>query len=244
MEEILDVYSQPVADQPVADQPVAAIGDSSSEPASTVRLCFDERPCQLIGQVMAPLPMQAAKPLKQDYEYERNGTACVLLAYDLDSHQRYVQVREQRTKKDYAQFMDWLVKEHYPKAQKIHLVQDNLNTHQAGSFYQHLPLQRAYELKHKFLFHYTPLHASWLNMAEIEFSALSKQCLDRRIEDIDTLRREVLAWSKERNQNKVKIHWLFDTPKARAKFKRHYCKVTPDHEPFLNADNTTDASNK
>ncbi len=238
MEDVLDVYSQqaPATSQPLQEpvenqQPVEAV--------EQVRLCFDERPCQLIGQVIAPLPMQSGKPLRQDYEYERKGTACVLLAYDLDSHQRYVQVREQRTKKDYAHFMDWLVKEHYPRAQTIHLVQDNLNTHQAGSFYEHLPLERAYELKHKFIFHYTPIHASWLNMAEIEFSALAKQCLDRRIEHIDTLRREVLAWAKKRNEKKVKVNWLFDTPKARTKLKRHYCKVNPVNEDTLNPDNNT-----
>ncbi len=192
--------------------------------------------------------MQVGKPQKQDYEYERKGTACILLAYDLDTGQRYVQVRERRTKQDYAQFMDWLVKEHYSEAAKIHLpdtlsnigfVQDNLNTHQAGSFYQYLPLERAHELKNKFVFHYTPLHASWLNMVEIEFSALSRQCLDRRIATIDTLRREVLAWMKERNEKKVKINWLFDTPKARTKLQRHYLKVNPANETMVNSDNNT-----
>lgn len=121
---MLDVYmlEQAAAHQ----QPLGAL--------SEVRLCFDERPCQLIEEVITPLPMQAGQPAKQDYEYERKGTACVLLAYDLDTHQRYVQIREQRTKKDYAYFMDWLEKHHYPLVQKIHLVQDNLNTHHAGSF--------------------------------------------------------------------------------------------------------------
>jgi hypothetical protein len=220
MEDGLDVYSKP------SDEKQA-------------RIVFDERPCQLLEQVVTPIPMQRGKPQKQDYEYERKGTACVLLAYDLDTHQRYMEVREQRTKKDYAQFMDQLLKEHYPHIEKIHLVQDNLNTHQAGSFYEHLPLERAYELKNKFIFHYPPIHASWLNMAEIEFSALSKQCLDRRIADITTLKREVLTWMKERNEKKVKINWLFDTPKARIKLKRHYTKVNPNNDPFLNSDNNT-----
>ncbi len=195
--------------------------------------------------------MQSGKSQKQDYEYERKGTACVLLAYDLDTHQRYIEVRAQRTKKDYAQFMDKLLKEHYPYTEKIHLpdtlrnigsVQDNLNTHQAGSFYQHLPVERAYELKHKFIFHYTPKHASWLNIAEIEFSALSKQCLDRRIATIDTLRQEVMAWMKERNEKKVKINWLFDTPKARTKLKRHYIKVNPENELSLDSGNNTNST--
>lgn len=222
MEDVLDVYSQP---------------HSAGE--KRVRVCFDERPCQLIEEVMAPLPVKPGQSQKQDYEYERQGTACLLLAYDLDTGQRYAQVREQRTKKDYAQFMDWLVQQHYSQADKIHLVQDNLNTHQAGSFYQYLPLQRAYELKNKFVFHYTPIHASWLNMVEIEFSALARQCLDRRIATIDTLRGEVLAWMKKRNEKKVKINWLFDTPKARTKLKRHYYKVNPENEPFLNSDKNT-----
>lgn len=220
MEDVLDVYTPKQTSQ-------------NPQQAVEVRLCFDERPCQLIGEVITPLPMQTGQPQKQDYEYERKGTACVLLAYDLDSGQRYVQVREQRTKKDYAQFMDELVQQHYPQAHKIHLVQDNLNTHHAGSFYEHLPLERAYSLKNKFVFHYTPLHASWLNMAEIEFSALAKQCLDRRIADLTILREEVIAWMKERNEKKVKINWLFDTPKARSKLTRHYFKVNPDNERCL-----------
>ena len=164
MEDVLDVYSQQSA---VGEKPL-------------VRVCFDERPYQLIDEVMTPLPVKPGKAQKQDYEYERKGTACILLAYELDTGQRYAQVRQQRTKQDYAhkqdyaQFMDWLVKEYYRQADKIQLVQDNLNTHQAGSFYEYLPLERAYELKTKFVFHYTPLHASWLNMAEIEFSALAR----------------------------------------------------------------------
>lgn len=223
MEDVLDVYSQ---QSTVGEKPL-------------VRVCFDERPCQLIDEVMTPLPVKPGRSQKQDYEYERKGTACLLLAYDLDTGQRYAQVREQHTKQDYAQFMDWLVKEYYPQADKIHLVQDNLNTHQAGSFYEYLSLERAYELKNKFVFHYTPIHASWLNLVEIEFSALARQCLDRRIATIDTLRREVLAWMKERNDQQVKIHWLFDTPKARTKLQRHYLKVNPANETMVNSDNNT-----
>lgn len=225
MEDVLDVYSQ---QHPVGGKPL-------------VRLCFDERPCQLIDDVVTPLPVKPGKSQKQDYEYERKGMACVLLAYDLDSGKRYVEVQEQRTKKEYAFFWDRLLREHYPEADTIHLVQDNLNTHQPGSFYEYLPLERAHELKNRLVFHFTPIHGSWLNMAEIEFSALSKQCLDRRIAHIATLRREVLAWVKERNEKKVKINWLFDTPKARIKFKRHYIKVNPENEPFLNSDNNTNS---
>ncbi len=189
--------------------------------------------------------MQENKPKREHSEYERKGTACVLLAYDIDTAQRYVQVRETRTKKDYAQlvahttqigYMDYLVKEHYPQADKIHLpdtlrnigsVQDNLNTHAMSSFYEHLPLQRAGELARKIQFHFTPKHGSWLNMAEIEFSALAKQCLDRRIKDKDTLEKEVLLWSKQRNEAKTKIHWSFTVDKARATLQTKYEQVNP-----------------
>jgi len=208
MEDVLDLYGQ--------------VGDPTHP-----RVCFDERPCQLLGEVLTPLPTVPGQSAKQDYEYERNGTACVLLAYDLDTHQRYVQVCKQRTKKDYAEFMDWLLKTHYPEIQQLHLVQDNLNTHQAGSFYEWLAVERAREMKNKLVFHYTPKHGSWLNMAEIEFSALAKQCLDRRIATIEALEQEVQAWTQERNEKKVKINWLFDTPKARTKLKRHYVKLNP-----------------
>jgi transposase len=217
MEDVLRVYEQQLAEQP-----------SDVVEPDVVRLCFDERPCQLLDEVLAPLPLKPGKPLRQDYEYERKGTACVLLAYDLDKGQRYVQIRERRTKKDYAQFMDWLVQQHYPKASKIHLVQDNLNTHSMSSFYEHLPLERAGDLASRMQFHFTPKHGSWLNMAEIEFSALARQCLDRRIKDIDSLRAEVLAWSQQRNKDQVKIHWSFTVNTARVTLANKYRKVNPD----------------
>ncbi len=208
MEDVLSLYEQPEQEQ-------------------LVRLCFDERPCQLLDEVLAPLPLKPGKSLRQDYEYERKGTACVLLAYDLDKGTRYVQVRERRTKKDYAEFMDWLVKAHYPHCEQFQLVQDNLNTHNASSFYEHLPIERAGELAGKIRFHYTPKHASWLNMAEIEFSALAKQCLDRSIKDIQTLEKEVLAWNKQRNEQQVKIHWSFTLKSARVTLASKYQKVNP-----------------
>ncbi|WP_460981935.1 IS630 family transposase [Spirosoma fluminis] len=168
------------------------------------RLCFDERPCQLLADVLAPLPPQPSQIAKQDNEYVRKGTAVVLLAYDLDSGQGYVQVRQQRTKRDYAEFMHHLRAQYYLHAQQIHVLQDNLNTHQAGSFYERFDAVTARELANRFVFHYTPTHASWLNMAEIEFAALAKQCLDRRIGDLATLEKEVLAWVDERNRQVVK----------------------------------------
>jgi hypothetical protein len=223
MEDVLDVYAQP--------------GE-----ALTARLCFDERPCQLLGDVLLPLPLAPGQPAREDYEYERNGTACVLMAYDLDTHQRYVQVRKQRTKKEYAEFMDWLLKTHYSEKQQVHLVQDNLNTHQAGSFYEWVAVERAHQMKNQLTLHYTPKHGSWLNQAEIEFSALAKQCLDRRIASIETLEQEVLAWMQERNEKKVKINrraapWLFDTPKARTKLKRQYVKVNPKNSDIPDSNN-------
>jgi hypothetical protein len=215
MEEVLSLYEQ-------------------QEQEQVVRLCFDERPCQLLDEVLAPLPLQPGKPLRQDYEYERKGTACVLLAYDIDKGTRFVQVTERRTKKDYAQFMDWLLKEHYPYSEQFQLVQDNLNTHHASSFYEHLPLERAGELAHKIRFHYTPKHGSWLNMAEIEFSALARQCLDRRIKDLPTLKREVVAWSQQRNEQKVKIHWSFTVKTARTVLASKYKNVNPDNNTCSN----------
>jgi hypothetical protein len=158
----------------------------------------------------------------------------VLLAYDLDTGQRYVEVRERRTKRDYAEFMQNLCSQHYSHAQQIHVLQDNLNTHQTGSFYEGFDAITAHELANRYVFHFTPEHASWLNMAEIEFAALSKQCLDRRIGDIATLEREVLSWVKERNQQAIKINWLFDTPQARTKLKRHYVKVNPENSTTIN----------
>jgi len=208
MEDVLDLYEQPA-------QP------------GVVRLCFDERPCQLLEEVYAPLPLAAEHGQREDYEYVRKGTACVLLAYDLDTGQRYVQVRAQRTKADYAQFVDWLLASHYPQAARIELVQDNLNTHAYSSFYQHLPAQRASQLRQTLHFHFTPKHASWLNMAEIEFSALARQCLNRRIADLPTLQTETLAWAQERNRHAVKIHWSFTAAQARTSLASWYHKVNP-----------------
>ena len=147
MEAVLDFYAQ------VPDQ-------------QNPRLCFDERPCQLLSDVLAPLPVQPGKVAKEDNEYVRKGTAVVLLAYDLDSGQRYVQVRQRRTKRDYAEFMQQLLTNYYPSVNQVHVLQDNLNTHQAGSFYDRFDAVTAHELANGFVFHYTPTHGSWLNMAE------------------------------------------------------------------------------
>jgi hypothetical protein len=210
MEDVLDLYARS------ADQTVA-------------RICFDERPCQLLGDVLAPLPMTPGHSHKQDYEYKRQGTAVILLAYDIDRGQRYLQVRARRTKADYADFMEWLVRTHYPTTPKIQVVQDNLNTHTYGSFYEHLPCAVAHELCNQLEFHFTPKHASWLNMAELEFAALGKQCLDRRIESQDRLEHEALAWQAERNHQAIRIEWSFTTNMARQKLSRHYKTVNPNN---------------
>jgi len=134
-------------------------------------------------------------------------------------------VRERRTAVDYADFMQTLLARHYPEAESIRLVQDNLNTHTPGSFYEVLPPGEAFALAQRFESHYTPKKGSWLNMAEIEFAALSKQCLDRRLPEVETLRREVLAWADRRNQEGKTVHWKFSQDKAREKLHRHYSNV-------------------
>jgi hypothetical protein len=203
MEDVLDVYEAPV---------------DPNRP----RICFDELPCQLLGNSLVPLPMQPGRPRKEDYEYERLGTCSLFLAYDLDRGQRYIQVRERRTKADYADFWDWLTTMHYPDTATIQVIQDNLNTHTYGSFYEHLSAKRAHQLKNQLDFHFTPKHGSWLNMAEIELSVLVRQCLDRRIPAQQELEHEALTWQAERNQAAIQIVWSFTTTKARCKLYRHY----------------------
>ncbi len=184
-------------------------------------ICFDERPCQLIDNILVPIPMKPGQELRQDYHYKRNGTCVVLLANEPLTGKRIVNVREQKTKKDYSEFMKQVAQE-YRQADKIILVQDNLNTHNPSSFYETFSAKEAFELSQRFEMIYTPKKASWLNMAEIEFSALSKQCLDRRIAEMPTLSREVYAWSKQRNRKRVTITWQFTKNKAREKFQRFY----------------------
>ncbi len=207
LEDVLDVYHQPAQ-------------------VEVVRLCFDERPCQLLGQVLTPIPAKPNATQKEHQEYLRNGVCNVLLAYNIDTGQRHVQVTPTKTKADYAQFMDWLVREHYPQAATIQLVQDNYSTHSYGAFYEHLPLDTARALRQTLDFHYTPKHGSWLNMAEIEFSALSRQCLDRRIGSQQVLEQEVLLWVAKRNAAAVKVNWSFTTEKARDKLKNRYAELT------------------
>jgi hypothetical protein len=205
MEDILDLYEEPYDPK----RPVIGV---------------DERPCQLIGDIVAPIPMKPGKLRKEDNEYERNGTCSVFIACEPLTGWRYVEIRKQRTKMDYAEFMN-RISEHYTGASAIRVVQDNLNTHNAGSFYERFDPEKARNLKNLFEFHYTPKKGSWLNMAEIELSALARQCLDRRIGDMEILEREAKAWEKDRNEQKIMIHWQFTTNHAREKLERHYKAV-------------------
>ena len=205
MEQVLDIYERPY---------------DSRYPV----LCFDERPCQLIGDVLQPIPTQPGKSKREDYHYKRNGTCCVLMTIEPLTGQRIVKVTKQKTKKDYGKFMK-VVADKYPKAEKIVLVQDNLNTHNPSSFYETFDAKTACELTQRFEMVYTPKKASWLNMVEIDFSALSKQCLNRRIDEISFLKKEVYAWCKQRNRLKVKIRWQFSKNKARDKFDKFYKQI-------------------
>lgn len=202
MEKVLDVYERPL------------------DPKHPV-ICFDERPCQLLGDVLMPLPMKPGRVRKEDYHYERHGTCVVLMAVEPLAGKRIIQVTKQKTKQDYARFMKTLSLS-YPEAEKIVLVQDNLNTHNPSSFYETMKPQAAFDLSERFEMVYTPKKASWLNMAEIELSALSKQCLDRRIAQRKVLNSEVKIWTDKRNRQKIKITWNFTKNQARDKFERHY----------------------
>ncbi len=186
---------------------------------------FDERPCFLIEDIASIIPMSPDKVKRYHYEYKKNGACVVFLAFEPHTGFRYVEVRERRTAIDYAEFMRNLIEKNYSHVEYIRLVQDNLNTHTPGSFYEILPAQQAFDLTQKFELHYTPKKGSWLNMAEIEFSALAKQCLDRRIPHIEILRKEVLAWTQQRNLEHKTVDWKFSQNKARNKLERHYTYI-------------------
>ena len=188
-------------------------------------ICLDEMPVQLLGEKVQPLVMKEGKEKKVDSEYIRHGVASVFLAFEPLTGKRLVKVYPRRTKADYCRFQQEVVKE-WAEAEIIVEVQDNLNTHNQSSFYENLPASEARELTKRFELHYTPKKASWLNMAEMEFSALSRQCLSRRIPDIETLSRELESIVKERNKSAVKFKWQFTVENAREKLSRHYEKVT------------------
>ena len=165
--------------------------------------------------------MKAGRAERFDYEYEREGTACLLVAFEPLTGRRLVETSKQRTKADYCRFLQ-RVAEMFPSAEKVVLVQDNLNTHNASSFYENLPAAEAFSLAQAFEMHYTPKKGSWLNMAELELSAISRICLSRRIASIEDLDREVQSLVKERNGLKIKVEWQFSISQAREKLSRHY----------------------
>jgi transposase len=203
MEDVLDLY----AEAPEPKRPV---------------VCFDESPVQLIGEVRQPISARPDQLERYDYEYRRNGTVNLFVHLDVHRPWRKVKVTERRAAEDYAQCMRDLVEIHYPDAEIIRVVQDNLSTHSAGALYQTFPPAEARRILRRLEFHYTPKHASWLNMVEIEIGVLRGQCLDRRIDDPKRLRREITAWERRRNAARSRIKWMFTTDKARAKMGRAY----------------------
>lgn len=187
-------------------------------------ICFDERPCFLIEEVVEGMGLRAGQVRKEHYAYKKNASCQLLAAIEPLKGQRFAKVYHRRTAGEYTGFMQYLA-EQYPEADKIIVIQDNLNTHKTGSFYEHLPAQEARDLAQKFEFHYTPKSASWLNMIEIEFSAMAKQCLHQRIPNKETLIKEVEAIVKERNRKQIKINWQFNIQTAREKLKNRYEEV-------------------
>ena len=196
-------------------------------------ICFDERPCFLIGDRVEPLALQSGQVRKEHYAYEKLGSCALLAAIEPLTGQRIAQVYAQRTKREYALFCQALAAA-YPEAIKIRLVQDNLNTHDTSSFYENLPADEAFALAERFEFFFTPKSASWLNMIEIEieFSALTRLCLDRRIPTMAKLEQEVLALIAVRNSQKIKINWQFSIQSSRTKLNSHYIAVHDDNKKF------------
>jgi DDE superfamily endonuclease len=208
MEDVLEIYQRPL---------------DSARPV----ICMDETSKQLVGETRLTLPAAPGQPRREDYEYERHGVANLFLFCEPLAGWREVQITERRTRLDWAIAMRELSDRHYPAAERITVVLDNLNTHGPASFYEAFAPEEARRLAGRFDFHYTPKHGSWLNMAEIEFSVLSRQCLDRRIGDTATLRNETRAWTQQRNAATKSIDWQFTTADARIKLKRLYPVIKP-----------------
>jgi hypothetical protein len=188
-------------------------------------ICMDEQPVQLIKETRSPLPGLPGHPPRMDYEYERNGTATVFMFTEPLQGRRQVHIRERRTAVDWATEIRSLLEVQYPEAARVRLVCDNLNTHKLGSLYEAFPPDTARRLAQRLEIHYTPKHGSWLNIAELELSVLTRQCLDRRIPDLDTLRRETQAWETRRNEGQKGVDWQFTTPDARIKLRRLYPQI-------------------
>jgi len=206
MEDILDVYERPY------------------DPKRPV-VCMDEQPRQLIGEERVPLPAKPGQVERYDSQYKRNGTVCNFMFFEPLGNWRRVSVRERRTQRDWAEEIAHLLDVDYPDAEVVVLVMDNLNTHKIGSLYERFPPEQARAYVERLEIHFTPKHGSWLNMAEIEFSVLSCQCLDRRIGDIETFRSEVKAWQDARNASGKGADWQFKTEDARIKLKRLYTQL-------------------
>jgi hypothetical protein len=194
-------------------------------------VCFDERPCFLIGERVEALAMKAGAPHRQHYEYAKHGSCVLLGAVEPSTGRRLAQVFDHRCKREYALFLKELAAQ-YPTAVKIRLVQDNLNTHDTSSFYETFAAEEAFALSQRFEFYQTPKKGSWLNMIEIEFSALARQCLSRRIATKAELEREVLAVVKEREAKAIKINWQFSVASARTKLNRHYEAVQTENSRY------------
>lgn len=205
MEDIIELYCQPY------------------DPAMPM-ICMDEQSRQLIGETKKIIPAKPGKPERADYEYERNGTANIFIFAEPLGGQRHISVTERRTASDWAEEIRELVEVRYPEAELIRLVCDNLNTHKIGSLYEAFPAEQARKIAKRLEIHYTPKHGSWLNIAEIELSALTKQCLSRRIPDIGTLRNETKIWEQRRNEQQKTVNWQFTTEDARIRLKRLYPK--------------------
>ena len=203
MEDLLDLYAEPL------------------DPARPV-VGFDESSKQLVAETRVPIPLKPGHPERFDTEYERNGTANLFLFVQPRGGWRHVAVTERRTKDDFAHQMQALVDRHFPDATVIRIVMDNLNTHTPAALYATFPAPEARRILRKLEFHYTPVHDSWLNMAELEFSMLSRQCLGRRIPDRDTLTTEIVAWETARNEQRATITWQFTVDDARRKLHRLY----------------------
>ena len=203
MEDVLELYAEPADPQ-------------------RPRVCFDESPQQLIAETRSPLPGRPGQPERYDYEYQRNGTHNLFMFFNFEDGWRHVAVTEHRTSLDFAQQMKWLVDECYPAADRIRVVLDNLNTHRLAALYEAFAPAEARRIARKLEFHYTPKHASWLNMAELELSVFDRQCWDRRIPDADTLQRETQALETERNAARATVHWRFTSQDARSRMHRLY----------------------
>jgi hypothetical protein len=203
MEDVLDVYHRPYDEK----RPL---------------VCIDEASKQLVGEVVRPLPPEPGQPERFDYEYVRNGTANLFMISQPLLGWRAVQVTDRRTAKDFAEVLRWLVEDVHAEAEKVVLVTDNLNTHKPASLYETFPPEQARRIAERIEWHYTPKHGSWLDMAEIELSVLSRQCLNRRIGTRPELEAAVGAWEAERNERGVEVQWRFTTADARIKLHRLY----------------------